>query len=296
MAITLPWSRAAAPAHALDIEADHADDMDGLEKFTLAVNMAAQGLYVARWYIGDEVIRQTLGITFLLWATTIIGLLAGISLDTTAVVTTMGRRRGRYHRVWSNLTIFSAAAFSGLIALQVHGGGIVPAAWLHVANVVAVVCLIQHLSQPRQAPASERQRAASLEQELAAQRQATASAEQRATDLEQTATELAQQLAAAQQGRVTTEQMDTAVEQAIAAERQVADKAQRAWLIEAEKLNRRVADLTEIATAPIDFGDKINSAWLVAAAKKSKSWSEIVAGSGASMSTVRRLAASVEGM
>lgn len=133
----------------IPLEGEH-DPVTRWEKIAITINVLSSSLNVARWYAGEAVINRTIGSDAMDWIVVTFAVLAGISLDFAVVATMLGKRAGR-RGLWSNLTAVSATLFAALIALDTYGNTQFGAG-LHVANAFTVFFLLQHLSQPKQAP------------------------------------------------------------------------------------------------------------------------------------------------
>lgn len=123
------------------------------EKLALTFLVAGQVLSIFTWYLGKEDQATTIG-PLLPWIRLIFAIVASAALDLVVVITTTGRRDGRRSR-WSWATIFSAAAFSAMIALDVAGGPTI-GPFLHVAYAVNIFLFAQHTAVPRVAVAVPR--------------------------------------------------------------------------------------------------------------------------------------------
>jgi hypothetical protein len=135
----------------VSLEGEH-DPVSTWEKIAITINVLSSSLNIARWYAGSAVIDRTIGSTVMDWIILIFAILAGASMDFAVVATMLGKRAGR-RGVWSNLTALSATLFAALISLDMYGNTEFGAA-LHIANACTVYFLLQHLSQPKQAPRS----------------------------------------------------------------------------------------------------------------------------------------------
>lgn len=269
MAIFSLGRRAVRPAKAATPTTG--DEMGRLETIALALNMAANGLIVARWYIGDSAPDPLIGV-IIQWLIVVFSVAAGASLDLVVVVTTIGRRQGR-RGFWAWATAVMATFFSAAIAVDVYGGPSL-GPYLHAANIVTTFCFMTHLAQPRQAAATEQQRTALVEQRAADLEQAVARAEQARVEAEQHEADLRQLV-----GDLQRESADVG-KTMISREQAAADKRQAVATIEEER--------DSLATA-LNSKDGINLAALATAAKGVMTWEQLAAATGLSVSSVRRL-------
>ncbi len=137
------------------------DQLESWESWPAWALGVSQGLNIFLWYVlslekvslGAGRVPMRIPEIVLAWlplAVVIAAAAAAASLDGAMVATVAGSRVGRNGR-WSWVAALAATVFSAGIALDIHGGGFVPGAWLHIAQPFVLFCYMMHLRQRKNA-------------------------------------------------------------------------------------------------------------------------------------------------
>lgn len=128
------------------------DQLYDWEKWPLMAAFAAQGTYVFRWYLGDQIVPEFVG-NALPMIHTLGAFAAALSIEGAMIATIMGMRAGRRSPA-STLALVVTATFGAAVALNLYGAlGTDVGAWLHAGFALTIVSYLLHLAQPLSQPA-----------------------------------------------------------------------------------------------------------------------------------------------
>lgn len=132
--------------------------LEAWESWPIVALTTAQGLNIFVWYVlslsrvqveGNAIGLPSFVVTWLPFAVVVAGLAAALSLDGTLIATIAGALHGR-RSVWTWCSVSAAAFFGAGISYEVyHGGEIGKTPWLHIAQIVVLLCYSLHLAQTK---------------------------------------------------------------------------------------------------------------------------------------------------